>query len=409
MMIAMDRDVIIIGGGIVGLATAWQLLRQRPGTRVAVVEKEFAVARHQTGHNSGVIHSGLYYRPGSLRAKLCREGGEELIAFCEREGVPYDRCGKIVVATREDEHPRLEELHRRGIANGLQGLRWLGAEEIKEFEPHCVGTRALWVPQAGIVSFRAVAEKYADKIRAAGGEIALGERVDTIRGGSTSGSTSGKVEIVTTKDVHTCRVLVACAGLHSDRLARQTEPDLPMRIAPFRGEYYELLPEARKLVRNLIYPVPDPTFPFLGLHFTRVIDGRIESGPNAVFAFGREAYTRTGFNLRDTWEAVAWPGVRIMARKYWRTGLAEFHRSFSKAAFVKTLQRMIPEIRMEHVRPGGAGVRAMACHLDGSLIDDFHILDTGNIVHVCNAPSPAATASLSIGGTIAATLASKLA
>ncbi len=404
-MIAMDRDVIVIGGGIVGLATAWQLLRQRPATRVAVIEKESAVARHQTGHNSGVIHSGLYYRPGSLRAKLCREGGEELIALCEREGVPYDRCGKIVVATREEEHPRLEELHRRGIANGLQGLRWLGAEEIKEFEPHCVGTRALWVPQAGIVSFRAVAEKYAEKIRAAGGEIALGERVDTIRGGSTG----GKVEIVTTKAVHTCRVLVACAGLHSDRLARQTQPDLPMRITPFRGEYYELLPEARKLVRNLIYPVPDPTFPFLGLHFTRVIDGRIESGPNAVFAFGREAYTRTGFNLRDTWEAVAWPGVRIMARKYWRTGLAEFHRSFSKAAFVKTLQRMIPEIRMEHVRPGGAGVRAMACHLDGSLIDDFHILDTGNIVHVCNAPSPAATASLAIGGTIAATLAGKLA
>ncbi len=404
-MIAMDRDVIIIGGGIVGLATAWQLLRQRPGTRVVVIEKESAVARHQTGHNSGVIHSGLYYRPGSLRAKLCREGGEALIAFCEREGVPYDRCGKIVVATREEEHPRLEELHRRGVANGLQGLRWLGAEEIKEFEPHCVGTRALWVPQAGIVSFRAVAEKYAEKIREAGGEIALGERVDTIR----SRSTRGKVEIVTTNGVHTCRVLVACAGLYSDRLARQTQPDLPMRITAFRGEYYELLPEARKLVRNLIYPVPDPTFPFLGLHFTRVIDGTIESGPNAVFAFGREAYTRTSFNLRDTWEAVAWPGVRIMARKYWRTGLAEFHRSFSKAAFVKTLQRMIPEIRMEHVRPGGAGVRAMACHLDGTLIDDFHILDTGPIVHVCNAPSPAATASLAIGGTIAATLVSKLA
>jgi (S)-2-hydroxyglutarate dehydrogenase len=400
----MERDVIIIGGGIVGLATGWQLLQRRPGTRLTILEKESAVARHQTGHNSGVIHSGLYYRPGSLRAKLCREGAEQLIAFCREEGVPYDRCGKVVVATREEEHPRLEELHQRGVANGLVGLRRLGPEEIKEFEPYCVGTRALLVPQAGIVSFRAVAEKYADKIRAAGGEIALDERVDTIRGGSAG----GKVDVVTTKASHTCRLLVACAGLHSDRLARQTQPDLPMRITPFRGEYYELLPEARKFVRNLIYPVPDPTFPFLGLHFTRVIDGRIESGPNAVFAFGREAYTRTGFNVRDAWEAVTWPGCRIMARKYWRTGLSEFHRSFSKAAFVKTLQRLIPEIRSEHVRPGGAGVRAMACHRDGTLIDDFHILDTGSIVHVCNAPSPAATASLAIGGTIAATLVSKL-
>jgi len=400
-MATAARDVIIVGGGIVGLATGWQLLQRRPGTRLLVIEKESAVASHQTGHNSGVIHSGLYYKPGSLRAKLCREGGEALIKFCEAEGVPYDRCGKVVVATREEEHPRLEELHRRGMANGLVGLRWLGPDEIKEFEPHCIGTRALHVPQAGIVSFRAVAEKYAEKIRAAGGEIALGERVETIR-------TAGNVEVVTTKTTHTCRVLVACAGLQSDRLALQTEPDLPMRIMGFRGEYYELLPEARKFVRNLIYPVPDPTFPFLGLHFTRVIDGRIESGPNAVFAFGREAYTRTGFNLRDTWDAITWPGGRTMARKYWRTGLAEFHRSFSKPAFVRTLQRMIPEIREEHLIPGGAGVRAMACGRDGTLIDDFHILDSGNVVHVCNAPSPAATASLAIGSTIASLLIGKL-
>lgn len=394
--------MIIVGGGIVGLATAWQLLRRRPGTRVLVVEKEAAVARHQTGHNSGVIHSGLYYRPGSLRATLCREGSEQLVAFCRDEGVPYDRCGKVVVATSEEEHPRLEELHRRGVANGLAGLRWLGPEEIREIEPHCAGTRALFVPQAGIVSFRRVAEKYAEKIREAGGDIVLGERVDAIRGGS-------RIDVVTTKATHTGRLLVTCAGLHSDRLARQTQPDLPLRITPFRGEYYELLPEARGLVRNLIYPVPDPTFPFLGVHFTRVIDGSIEAGPNAVFAFGREAYTRTGFNLRDTCEAVAWPGCRIMARKYWRTGLAEIHRSFSKAAFVKTLQRLIPDLRAEHLRPGGAGVRAMACHRDGTLIDDFHILDTGNIVHVCNAPSPAATASLAIGATIASTLVGKLA
>jgi (S)-2-hydroxyglutarate dehydrogenase len=404
-MATAARDVIIVGGGIVGLATGWQLLQRRPGTRLLVIEKEPAVASHQTGHNSGVIHSGLYYKPGSLRAKLCREGGEALMAFCEAEGVPYDRCGKVVVATREEEHPRLEELHRRGVANGLAGLRWLGPEEIKEFEPHCIGTRALHVPQAGIVSFRAVAEKYAEKIRAAGGEIALGERVETIRA---AGSASGQVDVVTTKTTHTCRLLVACAGLQSDRLALQTQPDLPMRIMGFRGEYYELLPEARKFVRNLIYPVPDPSFPFLGLHFTRVIDGRIESGPNAVFAFGREAYTRTGFNLRDTWDAITWPGGRTMARRYWRTGLAEFHRSFSKPAFVRTLQRMIPEIREEHLIPGGAGVRAMACGRDGTLIDDFHILDSGNVVHVCNAPSPAATASLAIGSTIASLLIGKL-
>jgi (S)-2-hydroxyglutarate dehydrogenase len=398
----VDRDVIIVGGGIVGLATGWQLLRRRPGTRLLIIEKEPAVAQHQTGHNSGVIHSGLYYKPGSLRAKLCREGVDQLIAFCRQEGVPYDQCGKLVVATREDELARLEELHRRGIANGLHGLRVLGPEEITEFEPYCAGIRALLVPQAGIVSYRAVAEKYAGKIRAAGGEIALGERVETIRSQS-------PVEVITTKQTHTGRLLVACAGLHSDRLARQTQPDLPMRIIPFRGEYYELLPEARKFVRNLIYPVPDPAFPFLGLHFTRVIDGRIESGPNAVFAFGREAYTRTGFNSRDAWEAASWPGFRLLARKYWRTGLAEFRRSFSKAAFVQTLQRLIPDIRSEHVAPGGAGVRAMACHRDGTLIDDFQILDTGNIVHVVNAPSPAATASLAIGDTIASTLIGKLA
>jgi L-2-hydroxyglutarate oxidase len=394
----VDRDVIIIGGGIVGLATGWQLLQRRPGTRLTVIEKEPAVARHQTGHNSGVIHSGLYYKPGTLRAKLCREGGEQLIAFCRDEGVPYDRCGKLVVATREEEHPRLEELFRRGTANGLEGLRFLGPEEIKEFEPYCAGTRAILVPQAGIVGFRAVAEKYAEKIRAAGGEIALGERVETIREG----------EVITTKRTHTGRILVTCAGLHSDRLARQTQPDLPMRIMPFRGEYYVLEPEARKFVRNLIYPVPDPAFPFLGLHFTRVIDGEIECGPNAVFALGREAYTRTGFSLRDTCESLAWPGWRTMARKYWRTGLAEFYRSFSKAAFVRTLQRLIPDIRGEHLRPGGAGVRAMACHRDGTLIDDFQIFDTGNIIHVCNAPSPAATASLAIGGTIASMIVGKL-
>jgi L-2-hydroxyglutarate oxidase len=388
-------DVLIVGGGIVGLATAFRLLQSRPATRLVLIEKEPAPARHQTGNNSGVIHSGLYYKPGSLKAANCRTGYQQLIDFCRNEGIPHDLCGKIVVATSESELPRLAELQRRGEANGLAGLRTLSPGEIREIEPHCTGIQGLWVPQTGIVDYTAVAEKYADKIRALGGEIVFGQRIEAIRRKETA------IEVASAHRTWTARVLVTCAGLHSDRVARLTHPDLPLRITPFRGEYYVLKPSAYHLVRNLIYPVPDPAFPFLGVHFTRMIRGGIECGPNAVFAFGREAYRKTDFHLRDTLETLAWPGFRIVARKYWRTGLGEFRRSWSKAAFVQALQRLIPDITADDLEPGGAGIRAQACDREGRLLDDFDIRIDGNVIHICNAPSPAATASLAIGATVA--------
>ncbi len=398
----MIYDVVVIGGGIVGLAAALRIVEQRPGTRLLVLEKEARIAQHQTGHNSGVIHSGLYYKPGSLKAKNCREGYEQLLDFCRSEGIAHDICGKVVVAVDESDLEPLDELYRRGLANGLIGLRYLIAEEIREVEPHCPGIKGLLVPQTGIVDYNAVSEKYADSIRAFGGEIALGERVVEIR------RSNATVEVATPSATRSCRLLVACAGLHSDRLARQTQAELPLRIMPFRGEYYVLKPEARGLVRNLIYPVPDPAFPFLGVHFTRRIDGNIECGPNAVLAFKREGYKKTDFSFRDTWDTLAWPGFRVVARKHWRVGFGEFYRSFSKAAFVRALQRLIPEIRAEHIEPGGAGIRAQACGIDGTLLDDFHIVEDGNMLHVCNAPSPAATASLAIGSVVAGTVVRKL-
>jgi L-2-hydroxyglutarate oxidase len=388
-------DVVIVGGGIVGLATAMRLLEMRPQVRLVVVEKEDELARHQTGNNSGVIHSGLYYKPGSLKAETCLGGYDQMLAFCRAQGIPHDICGKVVVATDESEVRGLEELQRRGIAHGLLGMRWLSPSEIREIEPHCAGIRGLHVPQTGIVDFAAVARRFGEIIRASGGQIVLGERVERIR------RTGRNVEVHTTMTTRSCRVLVTCAGLHSDRLARQTHPDLSVRIVPFRGEYYVLTSDARRLVRNLIYPVPNPAFPFLGVHFTRTIDGGVECGPNAVLAFGREAYRKRDFNVRDTLETARWPGFRLVARRYWRTGLGEFHRSISKAAFVKALQRLLPEIRAEHLLRGGSGIRAQACSRDGKLLDDFHIHEDDNVVHVCNAPSPAATASLAIGGMIA--------
>ena len=393
----MTLDVLIVGGGIVGLATALKLLQARPRTRLVLVEKEPAPARHQTGNNSGVIHSGLYYKPGSLKAANCRAGYQQLLDFCRTESIPHEICGKVVVATDPLELPRLEELRRRGVANGLDGLRSLSTDEIREIEPHCAGIQGLWVPQTGIVDYSAVAAKYAEKIQCLGGEIVFGQKIISIRRRSETSS----VEIASDRQAWSGRVLVTCGGLHSDRLARQTHPDLPLRITPFRGEYYVLEPHACRLVRNLIYPVPDPAFPFLGVHFTRMIQGGVECGPNAVLALGREAYRKTQFNLRDTLETLLWPGFRIVARKYWRTGLGEFKRSFSKSAFVQALQRLIPEISASDLKPGGAGIRAQACDRDGRLLDDFDIRRDGNILHVCNAPSPAATASLAIGTTLA--------
>jgi L-2-hydroxyglutarate oxidase len=393
-MSRVNRTIIVVGGGIVGLATALRIQEDRPDLNLVVLEKEQHIAQHQTGNNSGVIHSGLYYKPGSLKALNCRSGYQQLLDFCQNENIPHEICGKLVVATSENELPRLEELYRRGIGNGLEGLTFLEPDAIREIEPHCTGLRALWVPQAGIVDYSQVAARYGEKLRNLGAEIVLGDAVQAIRQGS------NQVDVISLSGCRSGQAVVVCAGLQSDRLARQTLPDLPLRILPFRGEYYTLKPEACNLVRHLIYPVPDPAFPFLGVHFTRMIGGGIECGPNAVLALGREAYRKTDFNLSDTWEILTWPGFRKVASRYWQAGLGEYYRSMSKSAFVRALQKLIPEVQAEHLNPGGAGIRAQACDRDGNLLDDFDIRVDGKVVYVCNAPSPAATASLAIGNTL---------
>ena len=394
-IINLQTDIIVIGSGILGLSTALNILQARPSTLLTLIDKESSISLHQTGHNSGVIHSGLYYKPGSLKAVNCRQGYAQLIKFCREENITHDICGKIVVATSKKELPQLHELHRRGVANSLLGLRFLNPDEIREIEPHCSGISGLLVPEAGIVDYTAVSNKYAQKIAEMGGEIILGEQVHDIR---QKGNT---VEVIGESRILTAKAAVVCAGLQSDRLARKTEPSLPLRILPFRGEYYTLKKSSAHIVNHLIYPVPDPAFPFLGVHFTRMINGGVECGPNAVFAFGREAYQKTDFNLFDTWESLTWPGFLSVAAKHWRSGLGECHRSFSKQAFVKALQNLIPSIQSDDLEPGGSGIRAQACHRSGILLDDFDFRVHGNIIHVCNAPSPAATASLAIGRVIA--------
>ncbi len=390
-----DYDLIIIGGGIVGLATALSTLNANPSLRVLVLEKEKKIGLHQTSRNSGVIHSGLYYKPGSLKAQNCIAGYHKMLEFCRRENIPHEICGKIVVAVRSDELPRLEELHRRGMANGLAGLKFLSAEEIREIEPHCAGVRGLFVPQTGIVDYRRVAERYAEKVLERGGEILCERLVIRAQKGP------ARITVETNREAFLARRLVTCGGVHSDRLAKLTNSAPDIRITPFRGEYFKLVSSAERLVRNLIYPVPDPAFPFLGVHFTRMIGGGVECGPNAVLAFAREGYRRADFNIRDAWDTLSWPGFHKIAKKYWRTGLNEFYRSFSKAAFVRALQQLVPEIQTKDVQVSPAGVRAQACSRDGGLVDDFSIVEDGPVVHVCNAPSPAATSSLAIGETIA--------
>ena len=391
-----SKDIIIIGGGIVGLATALQLLRKNPSLSLTIIEKESKVAAHQTGHNSGVIHSGLYYKPGSLKAQNCILGYKLLVEFCEQENIPFDLCGKIVVATREDEIPRLKDLHERGIANGLVNNKWIGPEEIKEIEPHCTGVAGLWVPYTGIVDYKAVSEKIAEIVQTRfGAELHLGEKVIDIK------RADGLMEVITEKRTYLARQIINCAGLYSDKVAKLTVPKLDVKILPFRGEYYELKPEKEYLVKNLIYPVPDPAFPFLGVHFTRMMGGGVEAGPNAVLAFAREGYTKSAINLKELAEALMWPGFQKIAAKYWQTGFGEFYRSYSKAAFTKALQRLIPELQANDLVRGEAGVRAQACHRTDGLIDDFMILQEPGVVNVCNAPSPAATSSLSIGLTVA--------
>ncbi len=388
-------DILLIGGGIVGLATAYQLLQRRPGLRIALLEKENQVAAHQSSRNSGVIHSGIYYRPGSLRAINCRRGYELLLGFCRSQGLPFDICGKIIVAAEENEREQLDQIYRRGLENGLSGLRKIGPDEARAIEPHVRATEAVWVPQAGITDYGLVARRYASLVQEAGGAIYLGQQaLRTIQ-------KSDSVVIETQTDTFAARLLITCAGLYSDRVARQTGEQPGVQILPFRGEYYELKPERAHLVRNLIYPVPNPNFPFLGVHFTRMIHGGIEAGPNAVLAFRREGYSRWDIHLGELAETLGYPGFRRLARRYWRDGLAEMQRSWSKQHFVRALQHLVPEIRPDDLAPGRSGVRAMACLPDGRLHDDFLILEKPRVINVCNAPSPAATASLAIGETVA--------
>jgi len=388
-------DVAVIGGGIVGLATAMALKTRHTALSLIVLEAEDKLAKHQTGNNSGVIHSGLYYKPGSLKARNCVEGREALYAFCAEHNIAHERCGKLVVATLPEELPRLEKLEERGRANGLDGIRRLRAEELKEYEPHVAGLAGLFVPQTGIVDYAQVANTYARLVEKAGGVIQKNTRLLGCR------REPNELRLTTSQGEVRCRNLINCGGLQSDRVARLCGVDPKLKITPFRGEYYELVPAKHFLVKNLIYPVPDPAFPFLGVHFTRMIHGGVEAGPNAVLAFKREGYTRSSFRFGDVLEMATYPGFWQMARNHWRMGLGEFHRSYSKAAFVKALQRLLPELQEADVHPAGAGVRAQALEPSGALVDDFRIAEAEHMVHVLNAPSPAATASISIGRTIA--------
>ena len=392
----MALDVIIVGGGIVGLATAHRLLESNPALKIALFEKEKMVSMHQTGNNSGVIHSGLYYKPGSLKAKNCIEGYHQLIDYCQKEEIPFELTGKIVVASTQDQRVQLENLFQRGQQNGLDGLKKLSLEEMREHEPHVIGVEGMWVPQTGIVDYRAVAAKLAQGIQVNGCELHLGEKVTDI----TKGLSYSIVE--TDKAVYEAKLIINCAGLYSDQVAQWTQKEpLDVRIVPFRGEYFKLRKDKEYLVKNLIYPVPDPNFPFLGVHFTRMMRGGVEAGPNAVLAFKKEGYKKLGINAKELWDTLTWPGFQKVAAKYWETGLGEMYRSFSKEAFTKALQGLIPEIQIDDLVEGGAGVRAQACDRNGGLLDDFSIVQDEKVINILNAPSPAATSSLSIGKTVA--------
>jgi L-2-hydroxyglutarate oxidase LhgO len=392
-------DLTIIGGGIIGLATAMGIAEKYPGVRLLLLEKEKQLAMHQTGHNSGVIHSGIYYKPGSIKAQTCVLGRKSLLEFCDQHGIPYRLCGKVVVATDGEELPRLEELHRRGAANGVQRLEMIGPERLKEVEPHANGIKALYVPTTGIIDFTKVALAFAEKIQHRGGEILTAQEVKNIV------PTNGGLIIETSASTFHSKYLINCAGLFSDHLARmmaqhrkpETSVIEDIRIVPFRGEYYRIIPERQFLVKGLIYPVPDPRFPFLGVHFTRTVHGEVEAGPNAVLALAREGYQKTDLKLQHAWEIISYRGFWSIARKYWRTGLEETYRSINKRSFVKALQRLVPDVRADDLVPGGAGVRAQAVSSSGTLLDDFVIRQIGNAIHVLNAPSPGATASLAIG------------
>ncbi|MGE0684570.1 MAG: L-2-hydroxyglutarate oxidase [Candidatus Binatia bacterium] len=388
-------DLAIIGGGIVGLATALALVRRYPGLKLTVLEKEDHLAAHQTGHNSGVIHSGIYYKPGSLKAQTCVAGAKALTAFCDEHDIPYERCGKVVVATTADELPRLEELQRRGTANGVEGLEMIGPERLRELEPHATGIKALYAPATGIIDFPRVAHTYARLVQENGGALRTRHQVQKIlhrEGGLILETSQGAVQ---------SKFLINCGGLFCDRIARMAGARIDIQIVPFRGEYYTIAPQRRSLVKNLIYPVPDPALPFLGVHFTRTIDGTVEAGPNAVLALAREGYRKTDFIPHDLKETLTFSGFWRMARKYWKTGVGELYRSYSKNAFLKALQRLLPDLRGQDLQTGGSGVRAQAIASNGALVDDFVILHSENALHILNAPSPGATSSLAIGQYIA--------
>ena len=398
----MLYDIAVIGGGIVGLATAWKIQSKNPSAKIVIIEKESGPAHHQTGHNSGVIHSGLYYKPGSLKALNCIGGYNQMLEFCEKEHIEFELCGKIVVATDEHELPLLQTLFERGQQNGLDNLKLITKEEIKEYEPHVTGLKGIHVPQTGIIDYKKVAQKLSDKIIGNGAEIKYGLKVQGI-------SDNGQCRIIKTAngEIET-RLVVNCAGLYSDKVANMSSVKHNLKIVPFRGEYYKLKPESKHLVKDLIYPVPDPNFPFLGVHFTRMINGDVEAGPNAVLAFSREGYKKSNINIPELLETLTWPGFQKVAMKYWRTGFGEMYRSFSKTAFTKALQKLIPEIKESDLVPGGSGVRAQACDRSGGLLDDFSIHQSEHFVNVCNAPSPATTSSSSIVDTVSEIVLEKL-
>ncbi len=392
----MTADIIIIGGGIVGLASALKIKEKNPALNITVLEKESQVAIHQTGNNSGVIHSGLYYKPGSLKAKNCIDGYHLLLDFCQKEAIPYEITGKVVVATKQEQTPQLNTLFERGLQNKLDGIRKISAAEVREIEPHVACLEGMWVPQTGIVDYKLVAEKIKDKLVNLGVSVLFNTQVTGVAKGTS-------LNIVTsTKGTFESKLVINCAGLFSDKVAQMSESQpIDVRIIPFRGEYYKIKPEKHYLVKNLIYPVPDPNFPFLGVHFTRMMKGGIEAGPNAVLAFAREGYKKSNINLKELGETLAWPGFQKVAMKYWQTGMGEMYRSFSKSAFTKALQELIPEIQESDLIEGGAGVRAQACDRTGGLLDDFSIIEDQMTINILNAPSPAATSSLAIGNSVA--------
>lgn len=390
-------DFAIIGGGIVGLATAKGLGERHPRANILVLEKENAWGQHQTGHNSGVIHSGIYYKPGSLKARLATDGGAAMVEFCAQQGISYDTCGKVIVATEAAEVPLLDALYERGKSNGLT-VNKIGPGELREIEPHVQGIAGIHVPITGIVNYKTVCEALARYAEDKGAVMLLCTEVNNVH------EAEDGVTIETGTGTYRAKIMVNCAGLQSDRVARMGHQNVNLRIVPFRGEYYELIPERRYLVKNLIYPVPNPQFPFLGVHFTRMIDGRVEAGPNAVLGFRREGYRKTDFNFHDFFEVMGYRGFWRLAAKYWRNGMGEIVRSMSKMAFVRSLQRLVPEIQSADLVPALAGVRAQALRPDGTLVDDFYFISGKRSLHVCNAPSPAATASLEIGRLIVARL-----